>query len=89
MDEKEILAQMINRSISNILGNVAPSLRIFSGSLTKYAMEFLDPYLNAFMNTDGEINKEAAVAFTKQEVSEKIDDFMKKFEAESRKNGKM
>lgn len=89
MDDKELMAQMINRSINNALGNINPSLRMFSSSLTKYAMNFLDPYIDAFMNPNGEINKEAASAFTKQEINNKVDEFMKKFEAESNKNGKM
>jgi hypothetical protein len=85
MSERELIQQMINRSINNALMNVNPGLRMFSGTMTKYAMEFLDPYIEGFMNPDtGHINKVAATAFMKEETGKKIEDFMKRFEEESK-----
>jgi hypothetical protein len=46
-------------------------------------LEFLEPYIDGFMNDDtGHINTPAATAFMKEETSKKIEDFMKKFESE-------
>lgn len=88
MTDKELLYQMINRAIGNTLSNINPSLKMFSSSLTRYAINFMEPYIDAFTNEDnGELNTKAAAAFTKQEINSKIDDFMKKFESEQ--NGKM
>jgi hypothetical protein len=89
MGDREILQQMINRSINNALNSLNPGLRMFSGTMTKYAMEFLEPYIDGFMNDDtGHINTPAATAFMKEETSKKIEDFMKKFESE-KKNEKL
>jgi hypothetical protein len=84
MDERELLRQMIQRSINNTLNSVAPGLRMFSGTLTNYAMEYLEPYISGFMNPDTEhINTKAATAYLKEETNKKIEDFMKRFETES------
>lgn len=84
MDDRELLRQMIQRSINNTLNTVNPGLRMFSGTLTNYAMEFLEPYVSGFMNPDTEkINTKAATAFLKEETNKKIEDFMKRFENES------
>lgn len=88
MEEREILRQMLQRSINNTLNSLSPGLRVFSGSLTNYAMEFLEPYISGFMNPDTEkINTKAATAFLKEETNKKIEDFMKRFERESENGG--
>lgn len=85
MTERDLLEQMIQRSINNTLSSLNPGLRMFSGTMTKYAMEFLEPYIAGFTNPDTEkINTKAATAFMKEETNKKIEDFMKKFEKESR-----
>jgi hypothetical protein len=85
MDDRELLRQMIQRSINNTLNSVNPGLRMFSGTLTNYAMEFLEPYISGFMNPDTEhINTKAATAYLKEETNKKIEDFMKRFESESK-----
>lgn len=85
MTERDLLAQMIQRSINNTLNSLNPGLRMFSGTMTKYAMEFLEPYIAGFTNPDTDkINTKAATAFMKEETNKKIEDFMKKFEKESR-----
>jgi hypothetical protein len=84
--DREILTQMIKRSITNILNELNPGLRMFSGNLTNYAMEFLDPYISAFTNPDTDhVNSRAATAFVKEETNKKIEEFMKRFEEESKK----
>lgn len=85
MTERDLLEQMIQRSINNTLNSLNPGLRMFSGTMTKYAMEFLEPYIAGFTNPDTEkLNTKAATAFMKEETNKKIEDFMKKFEKESR-----
>ena len=80
MTDKELLAQVIQRSIDNVLNAVNPTFRMFSPTLTNYAMSFLDPYINAFMNPGTEIiNTDAAEAFLREETSRKIEEFMKRF----------
>jgi hypothetical protein len=84
MGERELLEQMINRSINNTLCQINPNFRMFSGTLTKYAMEYLEPYITGFMNPDtNHINTKAATAYMKNETAKKIEDFMKNFEEES------
>jgi hypothetical protein len=57
---------------------------MFSGTMTKYAMEFLEPYIAGFTNPDTErLNTKAATVFMKEETNKKIEDFMKRFENES------
>jgi hypothetical protein len=88
MDDRELLKQMVQRSINNTLNSVNPGLRMFSGTLTNYAMEFLEPYIAGFTNPDTDhINTSAATAFLKEETNKKIEDFMKRFESESKNGG--
>lgn len=91
MSEKDLLYQFLNREISNFLGAINPAFRMFSSTVTNYLMDFIDPYVTAFTNNDGEINKKAAKGFIKEEVNAKVEAFMKKFESESElhKDGKM
>jgi hypothetical protein len=85
MNERELLKQMLQRSINNTLNSISPGLRVFSGSLTNYAMEFLEPYIEGFTNPNTDhINTKAATAFLKEETNKKIEDFMKRFESESK-----
>jgi hypothetical protein len=85
MGDREILEQMIKRSINNTLSQLNPGLRMFSGTLTSYTMEFLEPYIAGFTNPDTDhINSKAATAYMKEETNKKIEDFMKRFEEESR-----
>jgi ABC-type tungstate transport system permease subunit len=86
MTERDLLEQMIQRSINNALNSLNPGLRMFSGTMTKYAMEFLEPYIVGFTNPDTDkINTKAATEFMKEETNKKIEDFMKRFEKESEK----
>jgi hypothetical protein len=84
MDDRTLLEQMIKRSINNTLNQINPGLRMFSGTLTNYTMEFLEPYIAGFTNPDtNHINTKAATAFIKSETTSKIEAFMKEFEKES------
>lgn len=84
MSEREILEQVLGRYIGNILSGINPAFRMFSSTVTKAAMDMIDPYLSAFTNPDTDkINTKAASAYLKEETNRKIEEFMKRFEAES------
>lgn len=80
MNDKEILYQMIKRNIDNILGQYVPSLKIFSNTISNYTINFLDPYISAFMEPGtNEFNAEAAGEYLKDETTKKIESFMLKY----------
>jgi hypothetical protein len=85
MTDKELLYQMLQREVNDLINNLAPQFRMFSGVASNYLIELIDPYVNAFLSPDdGKLNKSAAGEFLKQETNEKINKFLKDFEA--RKN---
>jgi hypothetical protein len=85
MTDKELLYQMLQREINDLITSAAPQFRMFSGVASNYLIELIDPYVNAFLSPDtGKLNKSAAGEFLKQETNEKINKFLKEFEA--RKN---
>jgi hypothetical protein len=58
---------------------------MFSSTVTNSLMDMVEPYLNAFTNPDtNKINTKAAGAYLKEETNKKIEDFMKRFEEQSR-----
>lgn len=84
MTEKELLYQVLNREITNILGSFGPGFRLLAPSVTNFLMSWAEPYINAFSSPDtGKINKKAAAAYLKEETSQKIDEFLKRFAEES------
>jgi len=86
MTERELLQQIATREIGNILAQFGPAFRMMAPAVTNSLMSLVDPYITAFTSPDtGKINKKAAGAYLKDEVSKKIDDYLKKFEEESDK----
>lgn len=84
MTEKEILYQVIAREVSNTLGMINPSLKMFSNLATNYIIKFIDPYVDAFCNLElGKFNANAAAEFTKEQVNDKVNDFLKKYKTEA------
>jgi hypothetical protein len=86
MTERELLYQMLSREVSNILGSINPTFRMFSDMATNYLIQIIDPYVSAFTSNGENLNPKVVSSFAKQEINEKIDKFMKKFEEESIKN---
>ena len=86
MTEKELLYQVLNREVINLVNSLNPAFRVFSSTITNYLINFIDPYVDAFTNIDGNINTKAAAGYIKEEVSEKVEAFMKKFEEETKGN---
>jgi ABC-type transporter MlaC component len=82
MSDKDLLYQMLEREISNLLNIAAPQFRMFSGSVSKYVIQLVDPYVDAFLSPDDNtLNSKAVGAYLKQETNEKIEKFLKDFEA--------
>lgn len=74
---------MLSREISNILIGINPTFGMFTNVATNYVINMIDPYVDAFLSNGSQINTKAAGSFIKQEINNKVDEFMKKFEAES------
>jgi hypothetical protein len=86
MTDKELLEQMLQREITNLIETTVPQFRMFSGVASQYVLNFIEPYVDAFLSPDdGTLNKKAAGAFLKQETNEKIDKFLKDFESKQNK----
>jgi hypothetical protein len=77
MSEKEIVYSILGREIDNLLGG-NPSSSFLSGVVKKWIFNYIEPYVNLFM--DGDIvQADMATAFVKEEMNAKIDNFKKKF----------
>lgn len=77
MSEKEIFYSILGREIDNLLGG-SPSSSFLSGVVKKWIFNYIDPYLNLFMDGDT-VQADIATAFVKEEMNAKIDNFKKKF----------
>lgn len=80
MTEKEIFYNILGREIDNLL-SANPSLAFFSGVVKKWVFNYIDPYVNLFMEGD-RIQTDMATAFIEDEMSNKIKKFKQKFEEE-------
>jgi hypothetical protein len=86
MTDKDLLKQMLQREVVNLVETTVPQFRMFSGIASDYLFEYIEPYIDAFLSPDdGTLNKKAAGAYLKQETNEKIDRFLKEFEANKSK----
>lgn len=84
MSEKELIYQIISREVKNILISINPTFGMFSNIATNYVIQMIDPYIDAFANNpEKKINTKLAGEYAKQEINSKIDNFIKKFEAEN------
>lgn len=77
MSDKDILYSIIDRYIDNLLMH-NPSLSLFSGPIKKWVYNFIDPYVNLFVEGE-DLQVDIASGFVKQELTDKIDIFKKKF----------
>ena len=72
---------MLTREIENILsGN--PMFRMFSGPISNWVISTIDPYVDAFFMGTDHINTDAAASFMKEELSDKVNSFISKFNEE-------
>jgi hypothetical protein len=77
MNDKDILYSIIDRYIDNLLIR-NPSLSFLSGPIKKWVYNYIDPYVNLFVEDD-DLQVDIASGFVKQELTDKIDIFKKKF----------
>jgi translation initiation factor 2 beta subunit (eIF-2beta)/eIF-5 len=85
MGDKEILYQMLFRELDNLMGS-NQMLRLFSEPIKNWIVNFIDPYVNAFFMGTNKLDSEVAGTFVKEEVNNKINAFIKKFEEERKIN---
>ena len=89
MDDKELIYQFVGREVGNVLAAINPSLRMFTPMLMNTIKLYVDPYLDMFISPDtSKLNTKAAEGFLKEETGKRIEDFLKRFEAESIRNDK-
>jgi hypothetical protein len=82
MNEKELIRQYLAREIDNLVATLIPNLAIFSTPIKNYILNYLDPYIDLFFNNGESLNTDMVRKFTTQEVTNKINDFIDKYEKE-------
>jgi hypothetical protein len=89
MTEKELIYQFLGREIHNILTAFSPALSVFSPAVMNFVKSYCDPYLDMFISPDtSKLNTKAVSGFLKEETGKRIEDFLKRYEAESIKSEK-
>lgn len=78
ISDKDILYSMVRREISNILQGV-PLFSAFEGTISSFVIQWMDPYISAFIGDDNRINTEQLSAFVSEEVTNKIKDFKERY----------
>lgn len=87
MSDIDILYQFIRREIDNLIECYCPALNFISSGIKNYVINAIDPYVKLFyMGTDN-FNAEAAGAYVKSELNNKINEFVKKYDAEKKRLG--
>ena len=59
--------------------------RMFAEPISKWVISYIDPYVDAFYMGTKKLNTDAAEKFVKQEMNDKISDFVAKFKEEQQK----
>lgn len=77
-EDKEVLYNIIRREIDNILSNF-PLLGMFSESISNYVINYIDPYISAFI-VKGQLDTNQLSAFANSEISTKIKEFKENYE---------
>jgi hypothetical protein len=81
--DKQVLYNIIEREISNIVSQF-PILGIFGDTITNYILNYIDPYVNAFIEGPQQrLNIEQLSAFTQSEVTDKIARFKESYKKEA------
>lgn len=76
--DKDILYSMVRREISNLLRGI-PIFSAFEGTISSFVIQWIDPYISAFIGDDNQINTEQLSAFVSEEVTNKIKDFKERY----------
>ena len=78
ISDKDILYSMVRREISNLLQGI-PIFSAFEGTISSFVIQWMDPYISAFIGDDNQINTEQLSAFVSEEVTNKIKDFKERY----------
>ena len=78
ISDKDILYSMVRREISNLLQGI-PIFAAFEGTISSFVIQWIDPYISAFIGDDNQINTEQLSAFVSEEVANKIKDFKERY----------
>ena len=78
ISDKEILYSMIRREISNFLHGI-PIFSAFEGTISSFVIQWIDPYISAFIGDDNRINTEQLSAFVSEEMTNKINNFKERY----------
>ena len=78
ISDKDILYSMVRREISNLLQGI-PIFSAFEGTISSFVIQWMDPYISAFIGDDNRINTEQLSAFVSEEVTNKINNFKERY----------
>ena len=78
ISDKDILYSMIKREISNMLQGI-PIFSAFEGTISSFVIQWIDPYISAFIDDDNQINTEQLSAFVSEEMTNKIKNFKERY----------
>ena len=78
ISDKDILYSMVRREISNLLRGI-PIFSAFEGTISSFVIQWMDPYISAFIGDDNQINTEQLSAFVSEEVTNKINQFKERY----------
>ena len=87
MSDIDILYQFIRREIDNLIERYCPALNFISSGIKNYVINAIDPYVKLFYMGTDDFNVEAAGAYVKSELDDKINKFIKKYDAEKKRLG--
>lgn len=78
ISDKDILYSMVRREISNLLQGI-PIFAAFEGTISSFVIQWIDPYISAFIDDDNQINTEQLSAFVSEEMKNKINNFKERY----------
>lgn len=80
MTDKEVLYSMLEREIRNLTSR-NPMTAMFSGTIVNYVLNFIDPYVNAFLSEPpaAKLDADQLSQFATEEVQDKILKFKEQY----------
>lgn len=78
ISDKDILYSMVRREISNLLQGI-PIFSAFEGTISSFVIQWMDPYISAFIGDDNRIDTEQLSAFVSEEMTNKINQFKERY----------
>ena len=85
-NDKAILYSMLEREISNALRSLPPIFSMFEGTITTAVIQWIDPYVSAFVKPNKEIDAEELSTFVSEEAINRINNFKEKYRKEKEDN---